>query len=99
MTYLGTADEVDAVIDIVVNVADVSLRSEAIISGDESEVVLFHAFPHVAWYFISRSLEKSSEAMEIQQNCDILRILRQSDGELDLEIADYLVDNVLARHV
>ena len=99
MTYLGTADEVDAVIDIVVNVADVSLRSEAIISGDESEVVLFHAFPHVAWHFISRSLEKSAEAMEKQQNCDILRILRQSDGELDLEIADYLVDNVLARHV
>jgi hypothetical protein len=99
VAHLGTLDELDAVLNILADIHDSDLRCEAVIGGDESDVVLFHAFPHVAWHFISRSLEKSSEAMEIQKNCDILRILWQVDGEFDVEITDCLVDDLLAHHL
>lgn len=40
ITYLGIADELDAVLNIQVDVEDVDLRSEAIVCRHQSEVVL-----------------------------------------------------------
>jgi hypothetical protein len=99
VAYLGIADELDAIHDILVDLIDADLRRETIVGRDQSVVVLFHAFLHVAWYFLSGSLQETSETMEIQKNCDMLRIPWQNDGEFDLEITHFLVDDVLGAHL
>jgi hypothetical protein len=99
VTHLGTADEIDAVHDIFIDVLDADLGRETIVGRHQSVLVLLDASEQVRSKDTAGSLQQSTLAMKVEQNWYIYRILWQDDRQRDLEITHFLVDNVLGAHL